>query len=532
MQWITVCWRRVKPALPYALALAFTALVACLTRHHEMWRDELQAWLLARDSATPLQLLQNMRYEGHPGLWHLLLWPLAQFSPDPVWMQILHVTLAGLSALMVFRCSPFSWGVKLLLVLGYFFAYEWAVIARNYAISVLLLFTVCALFKERWRWFPAIATALLLLCHTNIFACLLVGVLTVTLPIEFAVAYVGRYRQAERYLGRFLVGMGLIACGLYSSIHQTIPPPDSGFACGWRWQWREGAADSAGEIVTRAYLPVAVNRLNFWNSNRFLDQPWENQGAPLIPRTGRFACGLTLLALGSLFFLKRPWLLVPYWLGNLTLLTFYHVKYQGGLRHSGFLYLWFVVLLWMSFAYRPWISSHRSRDWLPAFWDRHRMKALVPLLAVQVWGAMVAVPVDWREPFSQASAAAQWLRSEYPDLSKFVVVGDRSEAVSSVVAYLELKRIYYPDRADFGSYVIWDQQRLRNAGRRIDSPVADLVRKTGKDAILILDHELDGAGGNGKAILLHQFRGAIVADECYWIYRWPATTSGGAATKS
>ena len=523
MQWITVCWRRFRPALPYALALAFAALVACLTRHHEMWRDELQAWLLARDSATPLQLLQNMRYEGHPGLWHLLLWPLARFSANPVGMQVLHVFLAGLSALLVFRCSPFSWGIKLLLVLGYFFAYEWAVIARNYAISVTLLFTVCALFEQRWRWFPAIAAALFLLCHTNFLACLLVLVLAVTLPIEFAVAYVGRYRQAERYLGRFLVGMGLIAAGLYTSIQQTIPPPDTGYAGGWRWQWREGATASAGESVIRAYLPVAVNKINFWNTNRFMDEPWKNTGAPLLQRTGRFACGLTLLALGSLFFLKRPWLLVPYWLGNLTLLTFYHVKFQGGIRHAGFLFLWFIVLLWMSYSYRPWITARQSVNWLPSFWDRHRMKALVPLLAVHVWGTAVAATVDWTEPFSQAQAAAQWLRSEYHDLSQFVFVGDRSEAVSSVVAYLELRHIYYPDRADFGSYVIWDQQRLRNTGRRLNQSVEDLVRKTGKDTILILNHEFDGAGGNGKAILLHQYRGAIVTDECYWIYRWPAT---------
>src|ERR1019366_8272915 len=116
--------------------------------------------------------------------------------------------------------APFSWTVKVLLVLGYFFAYEWAVIARNYAVSVKLLFTICTLFEHRWRRFPAIAAALFLLCHTNIFALLLVLVLAVTLPIEFAVTYAGRYRQAERCLGRFLAGMALIACGLYTGIKQ------------------------------------------------------------------------------------------------------------------------------------------------------------------------------------------------------------------------------------------------------------------------------------------------------------------------
>ena len=381
MQW-TVCWRRFKAALPYLLALIFTAFMLCAIRRHEMWRDELQAWLLARDSATPMQLLHNMRYEGHPGLWHLLLWPLAHLSPNPVLMQVLHATLAGLSALLVFRFAPFSWVIKVLLVLGYFFAYEYAVIARNYGISITLLFTVCALFEHRWRWFPAIAATLFLLCHTNIFALLLVLVLAVTLPIEFAVAYAGRYRQAEQYLGRFMVGMVLIVVGLYTGIKQISPPPDSGFANGWRWQWRDGAADKVGEIVTRSYLPVPVPKVTFWNSNRFLDKPADGQDAQLIPPARRFVCGLALLALGSFCFLKRPWLLVPYWLGTLTLLTFYHVKYQAGIRHTGFLYLWFITVLWMSFYYRPWPIPVRWADWLLAFWDRHRLKAVVPLLAV------------------------------------------------------------------------------------------------------------------------------------------------------
>jgi len=524
MQW-TVFWQRARGALPYLLALAFTAVVACVIVRHEIWRDEMQAWLLARDSATPLELLRHIRYEGHPGLWHLMLWPLAQLSPNPAWMQVLHVALAGLAAWLVFRFSPFSWAVKILLVLGYFFAYEWAVIARNYAISVVLLFTVCALFEHRWKWFPAIAASLFLLCHTNIYALLLVLVLAVTLPIEFAVAYAGRYREAERCLGRFLAGMGLIVLGLFTGIMQTVPPSDSGFAREWRWEWRQDAAGRLGEIVTRAYLPVPVEQTGFWNSNRLLDGPGGKP--PLIPQDRHFAWGLALLGVGSVFFLKRPWLMAPYWLGSLTLLAFYHVKYYGGLRHAGFLYLWFVVLLWMSFSYRPWTGQRRWIDVLPAFWDRHRMKVLMPLLALQAWGTAVAVKVDWKEPFSQAKAAADWLRMEYPDRTPFVFLGDTSFAASPVVGYLELERIYYPDRADFGSYVIWDQQRLGHGGRPIDQQVEDLVKTTGKDAILIFNYAVGQRHGWEKALLVHEFPGGTISDEHYWIYRWPHGADAG-----
>ncbi len=520
MYWIDFR-QRVRAALPYMLTLIFAIVVACVTSRHEMWRDELQAWLLARDSATPLELLRHMRYDGHPALWHLMLWPLAHLTWNPAMMQAVHVAVASLSAWLVFRFSPFSWGVKILLVLGYFFSYEWAVIARNYAISATLLFTICALFEHRWKWFLAIAAALFLLCHTNVFAWLLVLVLALTLAIEFAVAYAGRYREADRCLGRFLAGMGLVALGLYSSFQQTLPPSDSGYATPWKWEWKAESADHAGAMVARAYLPVPVERTGFWNSNFFLDTPEKEEGDWHISRSHCFAWGISILAVGSLFFFKRPWLVVPYWMGSIALLAFYHVKISGGIRHLGFLYLWFITLLWMSFYYHPWTFPQRWAEWLPAFWDRHRMKALVPLLALHVYGTTIAVKEDWSETFSQARAAAQWFRLNYPDRTPFVFVGDSSFVASSVVGYLELEQIYYPDRAEFGSYIIWDQKRLGKGNKPFRQQVAELVKNTGKDAILILNHELGGSQRSEKAILLYQFNGETIGDERYWIYRWP-----------
>ena len=164
-------------ALPYALAALFTAFVGVVTSRHEMWRDEIQAWLIARDSTGPWALLHNLKYEGHPGLWHLLLWPFARLSPNPVWMQILHVAIAGASALLLFRFAPFPWVVKIPLMLGYYFVYEWAVIARNYGVSVLILFAFCALYAQRWRRFPMLGVLLFLLCHTNVYGVLIAGAL-------------------------------------------------------------------------------------------------------------------------------------------------------------------------------------------------------------------------------------------------------------------------------------------------------------------------------------------------------------------
>src|SRR6185436_19153940 len=76
----------------YAFGLAglFLVLAAVATSQHEMFRDELQAWLLGRDSVSLAALLRNLKYEGHPGLWHLCLMLVSRVFPSPVAMQVFH----------------------------------------------------------------------------------------------------------------------------------------------------------------------------------------------------------------------------------------------------------------------------------------------------------------------------------------------------------------------------------------------------------------------------------------------------------
>ena len=61
---------------------------------HEPWRDEWQAWLLARDSPSLKALLYNMRYEGHPPTWHVVLFALSRVTRSVVALQALQLVLA------------------------------------------------------------------------------------------------------------------------------------------------------------------------------------------------------------------------------------------------------------------------------------------------------------------------------------------------------------------------------------------------------------------------------------------------------
>ncbi len=116
--------------------------------HHEMWRDEMQAWLLAKDSPSIAALYQNTVYEGHPLLWHICLYGLAKISHSPFMMQGFHLLVSIGSFALIVKTSPFSWLQKRLFGFSYFIFYEYSVISRSYALGVFLAFLFCALYQR------------------------------------------------------------------------------------------------------------------------------------------------------------------------------------------------------------------------------------------------------------------------------------------------------------------------------------------------------------------------------------------------
>jgi hypothetical protein len=97
----------------YAFLGLFAILLAFVTGRHEMYVDEGQPWLIARDSRNLLKMFQHLRYEGHPGLWYVLLYLPAHLSGSVIWIQVINFTLSVVMACLVLseRRIPIALGV-------------------------------------------------------------------------------------------------------------------------------------------------------------------------------------------------------------------------------------------------------------------------------------------------------------------------------------------------------------------------------------------------------------------------------------
>lgn len=168
--WLCNCGDRAVERIDAALirsivwlvaVIALLALQLALVFGHRPWLDEWQALQLALQSATLGDLMDNMRYEGHPLLWFLYLRGLGALIPPLLVLPVAAALLAIATQAMILFACPLTRAERLLLASGCFMLIEFLTISRSLTLGVFLLVATIVLWRRRWVW---LAIALLPLC--------------------------------------------------------------------------------------------------------------------------------------------------------------------------------------------------------------------------------------------------------------------------------------------------------------------------------------------------------------------------------
>jgi hypothetical protein len=435
-----------------------------------MWRDELQAWIISRDSRSQIDIFQNLKYEGHPALWFLLLWPLTRFTENPAFMQYLNLLILGGTVFLIAFAAPAPRWLRSIAALGYFPVYEYGSIARNYGIGLFLLVAFCVVFPYRRERPLLLCTLLFLAANTSIHACLLVIALLFTLVVETIV------RPPESsYRTAVWAGLAFAAAGVALAAYQMQPPPDSGVHIGWFFGFSPSNLQQTFQAIFNAYLPLPIPGPAFWETNylatlsRYPEITWI---APII-----------LLVLISLALIRRPLALGYYLIGSLGLLAFFYVKVPGYLRHHGFLFICFGTSLWLAGTMQP-VTLPKLIDSVGQWSEKAITAIFAALLIVQVVGGGIAVAGEYSYVFSAAESTAQMIHSH--GIDRLPLIADYDMLTVPVVGYLKKDRVYYPAGGRFGSYILWDSARVYRydvwdrallLAKSLNSPVVVLVDK-------------------------------------------------------
>lgn len=438
------------------LILTFIVLGIVGMLHHELWRDETQSWLLARDSSSVIELFGNAHYEGHPLLWHYCLYLLSRISRNLMTMQVFSLLLATGSVWLIVKRSPFSLLQRGLLAFGYFTLYEYALLSRSYGLGVFLAFLFCALYCQQKLSFWALTAVLALLANTSILGLVMSGALAIALYYRLTLSPSRKTLSTHFFV--LLAAWGLSAFQIGRSL--LNPMGIAGFDADARAAAQSTAIatiepathaailvenfDKLFQVILKSYLPLPTFTFHFWN-----DHLLQVQALPSAIRLpGLILSGLLTGIILSVAFqrLKQtPLFLSIYGLGSLGMMGLFALVYRGSTRHYGHLFILFLVCLWLAKWSRRYLDRRRSLA--PTFYS----SIFTIILCAHTFSGLYAYCSDLLFPFSASYQAAQILQLN--QLDRLPLLGLSQRPVSSLSAYLD-RPFYYPESRQLGSF--WD----------------------------------------------------------------------------
>ena len=411
---------------PTGLVLAWLCIVLAVSAHHEFWRDEVRALSIAMDASSLSDLFRLMQDEGHPILWHLLLYGAYHATGTKLVLPILSIFLAGLAVFLLAFFSPFPTWLKALFIFSGLPLYEYSVMARNYGISMLLLFAFACLYPLRRNRLVVpfgLGIILALLANTNIHSLILATLLLCFWSWD---TFVTEKRGAMSADARNLYMAAVIILGGMGTALYTV--------------WPSGdmiASDSSRYTVTNVLRAVRDTTL----------QP-AGQFAELFPnRTPPAVASVVLLASMS-GLISRPVLVVAACAGLWGLSVFFDVIYLGYYRHQGLFACFLITLYWIMLAECRPIIQEASRGLAPAI---ARYGGLVLLLLPLIWTGGVRLYNDWRYEASANKAPQDFVTSR-PEYTEAILVGEPDYFLESARYYVE-NPIYIVREGRFGHVV-------------------------------------------------------------------------------
>jgi len=390
--------------------------------HHELWKDEWQAYLVARDMSIG-EMFSFLNYEGHPALWYLYLKVVSLFAgvfseSQETLIQLGHMLLvAGTTFVLIVRINvPLV--VKLGITLSYFVGFQYGIVNRGYILVILFsLLSVVEIkkpTKDSWQ----LPLYLFLLCQTEVYGVFMAGGLLLY-----------KYSTTKGNIFKTAVDQ------LYLSASLLV-----GFLVFVITVWPRGNRDD----FTRAY------NQQLFDENVILSSFQGNTTNAFLPgliqdtnQAGWSTIGLLLAAISAvLIFItlrKSKAALISMSAMALIMIVFGVLIYSGGIRQWGMTYIFWVCAICLV-ADKAWLT------------DKLAVGSFVIISMAQLVHNGRAIARDYTLPFSISEQVGVFIKEKVPKTVPVIAINKFETA--AVGAYADRPLYELPSGASF-TYFKW-----------------------------------------------------------------------------
>ncbi len=415
--------------------------------HHVVWRDEVRALSIALQGDDIPAMVHGLHGEGHPAVWYLLLRGAYALFGIPQVLQGVAFGVAAVTMLALVAWSPFALPVLALLFFGRGAIYEYSVMARNYGISILLLFVLAAAYERYRRRGIVIGIVLAILANCNAHSDVIVFAFLIFWYLD--VFYRGG-EQPTADIKVFLMNAGIAGVGcavagwtLYSPlVDAVVIHQPEGFL--------------ATRISLAMFLPiVSYEHLVGGPPIALLSEQHTpfNEVVLLV----RYVL-LSLLLIGcTLGLARRPAALVGCLTALFGLSLFFQLVYPGSYRHEALWLAFLVAMYWIAArdgqTGGSTIQPTRARFVTTA--TKIGYVSFVILLVIQIpSGFRDVINIVGGEYQESQSMNFSMMLSKHKELRGAVILADPDYVLDSLPYYISNKLYFIRDRR-YAKYAIY-----------------------------------------------------------------------------
>ncbi len=418
--------RETKAALVAKIVILgiWLAGVILISSTHEFWRDEVRAMSLARAANSPLHLAELTRYDGHPLLWYLLLYIGHILVDTPLVLPVVSITIAFAAVAVLLFFAPLPLWFKTLFIFTSFPFFEYAVKARNYGISMLLLFIYAALYPKRAKHPILLAFILALLANSNVHSAILVCILAAVWIYETLVEH--RSLSPKVLGGSTYLSILIIASGIALCLATTLPRENSILF---------NPSHDLMMAIPSSFRDAALHPTRFFSKViPFVEGPFD----------------VILFFMVILGLIPSMSLMVAAFAGQISFGMFFDLVVEGKYWHQGLFLVFLLTLYWIALNAPAPDVAHRIKRKLLG------VGLYISFLVFVVYGLFQSydlVMKEIREETSSSKAFGTFLNES--DLYRDAIIIPEPDYLIESLPYYANNQIYLPREQRFSRTVSW-----------------------------------------------------------------------------
>lgn len=426
----------------------YVVISFCLIFFHEAWRDEAQAWLLARELSF-VDLIAQMKYEGHFLLWYLILMPFAKTGFPYVTTNIISWFITSISAWLILKYAPFKTYKKYLFIFSFPMLYLFPIVSRSYCLIPLAITLIAIFYKERKTKQMRYVLAIALLANTHIIMLGMVGILL----LEFFVEQLKNRKsntkeENKRSIWSLVLILLLLVISAIPLLGCLTTNQDIGF--------QKSLVQKLVDMFLLEPCIMIANIYCAFASKQYL-----------------FAI-ITMLTIIFAYFetinYRREYI-------NILIIFLWQYMIYAFIVSTSYQRAATGVLI--IFFYR-WIRVYKIKKEIKKIDKKITDITLLLLLIINIIGGMVYIGYEINNNYSTAYQVGEYINNNIED-GTVMVTGNQLEFCSSIIPYVSSDiKFYYIQEDKYFTYAVWNEKNREEIGTNFIEQLSERFDKNQK----------------------------------------------------